>query len=388
MAEKQFGADIATQCEATKIERNGTGYRVHFRNHATDTDEVVDATRVFVCAGAVNTTELLLRCRDEHHTLPDLSGALGFHYSGNGDFLSFAFDTQVPYQPWVGPTITVGTVYDRGEGADRQWFILEDGGYPKQIANLLQATLNAHDVRAEGRIVGEELARELRRVAGQHLGEVPVEAALRSAALLAMGRDLANGRMRLQGNTFVIEWSTQLNQPLYTTEQRLSRDLAASMGGRLEMQPFWKLLHKPVSVHNLGGCVMADSADKGVVNGEGEVHGYPGLFVMDGAALPAATGVNPSHTIAAVAERNIEALIRRATQNRIWEAPERRHRPTHARASGQRANPARRYPRAHHPRGGRDVYRNHGRPHRRRLGGLRGARKGGHRAEADPASLS
>jgi cholesterol oxidase len=49
---------------------------------------------------------------------------------------------------------------------------------------------------------------------------------------------------------------------------------------------------------------------------------YPGLFVLYGAALPAAMGANPSHTIAAVAERNIEAAIRRFTGNKDWRAPE------------------------------------------------------------------
>ena len=46
---------------------------------------------------------------------------------------------------------------------------------------------------------------------------------------------------------------------------------------------------------------MADDVTRGVTDGQGQVHGYPGLYVLDGAILPAATGVNPSHTIAAVA---------------------------------------------------------------------------------------
>jgi cholesterol oxidase len=70
-------------------------------------------------------------------------------------------------------------------------------------------------------------------------------------------------------------------------------------------------LSLPISVLNLGGCTMSDTRAGGVVDGHGEVHGYPDLFVLDGAILPGATGVNPSHTIAAVAERNIEAIIRR-----------------------------------------------------------------------------
>jgi cholesterol oxidase len=76
-------------------------------------------------------------------------------------------------------------------------------------------------------------------------------------------------------------------------------------------------------VHNLGGCVMAEDPGQGVVDENGEVFGYPNLFVMDGASLPAATGVNPSHTIAAVAERNVERYIRRRIADSMWQAPER-----------------------------------------------------------------
>jgi cholesterol oxidase len=61
-----------------------------------------------------------------------------------------------------------------------------------------------------------------------------------------------------------------------------------------------------------------------VVDAQGEVFNYPGLFVMDGAVLPGATGVNPAHTIAAVAERNIEHFIRKTLGNPDWAAPERR----------------------------------------------------------------
>ena len=67
---------------------------------------------------------------------------------------------------------------------------------------------------------------------------------------------------------------------------------------------------------------MANDAAHGVIDAGGEVFGYPGLYVLDGGALPAATGVNPSHTIAAVAEPNVEGAIRKLTGKAAWRAPE------------------------------------------------------------------
>ncbi|MES1210511.1 MAG: GMC oxidoreductase, partial [Pseudomonadota bacterium] len=57
------------------------------------------------------------------------------------------------------------------------------------------------------------------------------------------------------------------------------------------------------------GCVISDSEATGVVNHHGEVWNYPGLYVTDGASLPSALSVNPSLTIAAVAERASQWML-------------------------------------------------------------------------------
>ena len=48
---------------------------------------------------------------------------------------------------------------------------------------------------------------------------------------------------------------------------------------------------------------MAASAEEGVIGPDHQVHGYPGLYVIDGSAVSANPGVNPSLTITAMAER-------------------------------------------------------------------------------------
>jgi cholesterol oxidase len=59
----------------------------------------------------------------------------------------------------------------------------------------------------------------------------------------------------------------------------------------------------PMTAHFLGGCVIGDSPERGVVDPYHRVFGYPGLHVVDGSAVSANLGVNPSLTITAQAER-------------------------------------------------------------------------------------
>ena len=318
------GADISTQCEVTRIEpAHGGGYMVTFRDHTSGGQlGEVRAKWVFVCGGAVNSTELLLRCRDQYATLPHLSQQLGSNYSGNGDFLAFAFDTAAPFLPNCGPTITTGIVYSRKDGDTDNWFIFEEGGCPKEISALLQL-LNPKRGLFTGLAILSRAELETLLHRSDIKPAVPAEAD-HSAIFLAMGRDRADGRILLHPLTFSLEinWDRNSNQPLYDVEERFSKDLAMKMGGNAAFNPFWHLLRLPVSVHNLGGCPLGDTAAEGVVDRDGEVFNYPGLFVLDGAAIPVAVGANPSHTIAAVAERNVEAAIRKYSANHGWKAPE------------------------------------------------------------------
>ena len=64
------------------------------------------------------------------------------------------------------------------------------------------------------------------------------------------------------------------------------------------------------TAHPLGGCPMGEVGSSGVVDLCGELFNNPNLFVIDGACIPSALGVNPSLTIAAVAESIADRLIR------------------------------------------------------------------------------
>ena len=62
-------------------------------------------------------------------------------------------------------------------------------------------------------------------------------------------------------------------------------------------------LNAPMTAHFVGGAVISESAATGVIDPYQRVHGYPTLHVVDGAAVTANLGVNPSLTITAQAER-------------------------------------------------------------------------------------
>ncbi|WP_249645406.1 GMC family oxidoreductase [Nocardia sputi] len=61
----------------------------------------------------------------------------------------------------------------------------------------------------------------------------------------------------------------------------------------------------PMTGHFIGGCVIGDSPEAGVVDPYHRMHGYPGLHVIDGSTISANLGVNPSLTITAQAERAV-----------------------------------------------------------------------------------
>ncbi|MGH4034224.1 GMC oxidoreductase [Actinomycetota bacterium Odt1-20B] len=64
-----------------------------------------------------------------------------------------------------------------------------------------------------------------------------------------------------------------------------------------------ELMGTPLTAHFLGGCPIGDSPESGVIDPYHRLYGHPGISVVDGAAVSANLGVNPSLTITAQAER-------------------------------------------------------------------------------------
>ncbi|WP_030549153.1 GMC family oxidoreductase N-terminal domain-containing protein [Streptomyces exfoliatus] len=64
-----------------------------------------------------------------------------------------------------------------------------------------------------------------------------------------------------------------------------------------------ELMGTPLTAHFLGGCPIGADAESGVIDPYHRLYGHPGISVVDGAAVSANLGVNPSLTITAQAER-------------------------------------------------------------------------------------
>jgi cholesterol oxidase len=73
-------------------------------------------------------------------------------------------------------------------------------------------------------------------------------------------------------------------------------------------------LNASTTAHILGGCCMGASPESGVVDTNGEIFGYPNLFVADGSVVPANLGVNPSLTITALSEYIMSQLPNKGTR--------------------------------------------------------------------------
>jgi cholesterol oxidase len=293
-------------------ERPGGPWTVGFRDLMRERNGTVAAPTVVLAAGTLGSTRLLLRNR---RRLPGLSPALGSRFSGNGDALGMAFDPGAADVRGArndhGPVMTSKLDYT----ADRR-LIVADGGLPANFDVLLDVARGVNVIKGWRRaLVRVRRAMTHVGVSDQRLRPRHVAVRERLAdtdalVFLMIGRDAADGQMRLTPllHRLDIRWSKAGSAQLFADLERTATELARAS----DAEPFYALDGGPLStfatVHPLGGCPMADDLAHGVVDDMGRVHGFPGLYVLDGSIIPTALGVNPSKTIAALAERAADRL--------------------------------------------------------------------------------
>ena len=335
--ENHHGGKILTECLAEKIVPLGAdgkddpnadgahGYRIEFRNFGTKQTESCLTRRVILSAGTFGTNELLLRCRDVFKTLPKISRQLGKWFSGNGDFLSFVPAGQKPADPNYGPVITQYTDYHLFNNFQRsRGFVFEDASYPAFLAWFIEGAYPAGWLRKGIRLL-KQFVGWLKNliITGSWAGELghnvhellAGDLSRNSSVLLCMGLDKGDGALTLNTKGRIdLDWPQSTSMELYQAILDAGERFRAFVKAKWFVPlPTWNMpVRHNVTVHPLGGCILADNADQGVVSADkknrGEVFGYQGLYVADGSILPGAVGANPIATITAAAEWIAEGI--------------------------------------------------------------------------------
>lgn len=320
LAEARDGAEVLPLHVAQSIAPVPGGYEVRFRRLPEDPagspeHGTVRGTRVVVAAGALGSTGLLLRCRDRSRTLPALSTALGSGFSLNGELLlARVHDAGRPCDPGIGPPITARATVSTPDGL----LTVEDLGLPDALLWYLEGAMPPRLARSR-RLAGLALAYLGSAAGARHASPgraLQLDAlvgggrTVHTIPYLGMGTDSSDGRVQLDGDGLDVDWNVRRNRPLYRQMERVMGAISEAAGGRYAASPLYRWPFRRVATaHPLGGCSMGDDPATSVVDDHGEVWGYPGLYVVDGSIVPTALAVNPSLTIAALAERAASWMV-------------------------------------------------------------------------------
>jgi cholesterol oxidase len=331
VAEKN-GAEVYPLHQVDKIEPlHDNSYKLSFNrldahNPKHSEPGSVVGKKVILAAGTLGSSELLLRSRDIHKTLLNISPALGRHFSGNGDFLlAGTFDADREIDPGRGPSITAGADFS----TEHNRIFIEDLGFPDPFMWFLEGAIPTSSrfmnlIRAAASYVSAALGVEPGRISFEADRLFRGGVTTRFLPYLAMGTDAADGRLQLDEGWIDVQWSPRESKRLFREMEQALKGLSRRLHGKYETSPLWRWpWRKLLTAHPLGGCFMGEDEENSVVNHCGEVWGYPGLFVADGSIIPTALSVNPSLTISALAERVAFLMIRgREMQAGDRETPE------------------------------------------------------------------
>ena len=331
------GAEIFTNVGVRYIERAKDKWLVHFDLYNTGREKFdpptmfIRADQVFVSAGSLGSTEILLRSAEKGL---DISTKIGKQFTGNGDVLGFGYNNDVRINAiGLGDKAKPGKVYDVGHaspasstcGTKSTWkngMTFEEGTIPAPIKSLMLPALTSFS-----RMIGKDTDRGFKdywkekwREIQSFFGGSYKGAINNTQVYLVMSHDSGDGEMELKDGHLEVKWKGVGKEEIF---QRVSGKLKAAtkaLGGNYVKNPSWTKLmnYDLITVHPLGGCPMGDDASAGVVDHKGQVFKgksgkslYPGLYVMDGAVIPRPVGTNPLLTISGLAEEELQAHCQR-----------------------------------------------------------------------------
>ena len=296
-----LGAQIVAETTVTTVRpRSDGGYDVEMRHTARrGQTTTMTAEQVVFAAGTLGTQRLLHRMRDDA-VLPDISSRLGELTRTNSEAILGAMSLRKGVDYSQGVAITSSFHPDSrthvepvryGKGSNAMGLLstwMTDGGTrsPRWLKWLGKAlrhpiyTLRLFWLRgwSERTII------------------VLVMQSLDNSLTVRRKKGLLGERLvSRQGHG-------EPNPTWIPAGNEVTRRLAAQIGG-MPGGSVGEIVNIPMTAHIIGGCPIGDSPQTGVIDPWHRVFGYDGLHVVDGAAVTANLGVNPSLTITAQAER-------------------------------------------------------------------------------------
>jgi cholesterol oxidase len=331
------------------------GYAVDYwqrseANPSQKTEKTLRSKYVVVSAGCLGTNEIMQRSSVRHGGMLHLSPKLGFGFSTNGDYIAFAENLDFKVGLSRGPVTTSFAHFNSTESDSKsdasKFHILEDQGIPRALAStvgfglpLIHSLSNGRHRQPKLLLIWTIILWLWHRVASlivslfrnaqerQRDFESEDELTYNMMCVVGAGREESIGQFRLGESRRDSPLRVRRTDgkpfhrdPIFKEIESSLRRLADTLPSKEPFRnPFLssatgELVGKSVTVsHPLGGCPMGKSADSGVVDEYGRVFKaqpktgeppfYEGLYVVDGAIIPTALGVNPSLTISALALR-------------------------------------------------------------------------------------
>lgn len=300
-----LGARVIPEIEVTGVKPWNGGYEVACRKSTgfSGPETIYRSKGVVFSGGVMGSVKLLMKCKQDG-LLPRISDQLGNYVRTNSEALlgvksrnkNVNWNDQIAITSgiYADQTTHIEMVrYNKGSDVMPNLLTLltDGGGKQPRIVTYLKNILN-HPV---------DFLKLL----------WPLEKAATTSIVLVMQTDENHLLMdyrprwwRLGKRTLNTRIPPGKNRsPSYIpVANDVARRLAEKMDGTPMSSIFETLFDIPTTAHILGGCCMGTSAESGVVGTNGEIFGYPNLFVADGSVVPANLGVNPSLTITALSE--------------------------------------------------------------------------------------
>ncbi|MEI2786212.1 MAG: GMC family oxidoreductase [Candidatus Nanopelagicales bacterium] len=315
-----LGAQILPLTTVTRIApQPGGGYEVSMRAAGPGAGgperTPVTADHVILAAGTLGTQGILHRMKDDG-TLPHLSDRLGQLTRTNSESVLTveARDLEVDYS--TGPAIT-SSIHPNPQTH------VEPVRYGKgsNVMGLLSTVLTKGDLPGEAPVprwrrfvsaVRHDPASFLRSMSVRRWSQRTTVMLVMQSLDNSLDVSLKRGRF---GRRLSSKQGTGAPNPAWIPEAHdVAQRFAEKTGG--EPRGTWtEAFNIPLTAHILGGCPIGDSPDTGVIDAWQRVYGHPGLHVVDGAAVSANLGVNPSLTITAQAERAMSFWPNRGEQD-------------------------------------------------------------------------